>query len=100
HVRRANLYSQALQLLFGLAGEFFGIGGQNARAALNEQYAALTRIDIAKLVIQSVARNLRQSSRQFDARRTTSDDYELQPRDAVGADGLSFGQFESQQDAA
>src|SRR6266481_5771055 len=65
HVGGANLDSEASQLVFGFAGEFFGIGGQNPGASFDEQYAGLSRVDIAKLVGQCVVRNFSQSAGEF-----------------------------------
>ncbi len=72
-----NLDSQASQLCFGFAGKFFGIGWQNPGATFDEQYAALPRVDVAKLVVQCVTRDLSQRSREFDAGGSASDDRKL-----------------------
>src|SRR6202022_1408927 len=102
HVGGANLDSQVSQLVFGFAGKFFGIGGQNPGATFDEQYAALPRVDIAKLAVQGVARNFSQGAGEFDSGWSASDDCKLQRRSALAAESLilAFGQLEGEQNAA
>ena len=89
-----------------LRDKFFGISRQNARAAFDQQDAALLRVDIAELVGHGVARDFGQSSGKFDAGGAASDDDKLQGDPlgrrygALAARLLPLGQFESQQHTA
>ena len=117
HVRSADLDSQASQLVFGFAGELFGICSQNTGSALDEQDAALPRIDTAKLVVHGVVRDFSQGSCKFDAGGASSDHHKLQQKRCWTIGGLfcglvislassslvsslALGQFEGQQNAA
>src|SRR6266404_4421472 len=116
HVGGANLYSEALQLVLGFAGKFFGIGWENPGSAFDEQDAGLLRVDVAKLAVHCVTCDLSQSAGEFDAGGAASDDCKLQRRSAL-AGGLirmivlmiilmlvlmrllTLGQFEGQENA-
>ena len=47
HGGGADLDSQVSELVFGIAGKMFGIGGQDSRTAFNEQDSGFPWIDIA-----------------------------------------------------
>src|SRR4030081_1035357 len=100
----ATLDSQVPQLVFGFAGKFFGIGRENPGAAFDEQYAALSRVDVAKLVVQGVTRDFSERSCEFDAGGAASDNCKLQRRCALASESLilalTLGQLEGQQNAA
>src|ERR1700733_3040044 len=68
------------QLLFCLARKPFRICRQYARAAFDQQYVAPPRIDIAKLAVERVPRDLGQCPGEFDPRRPPSYDHEPQRR--------------------
>src|SRR5437016_4151809 len=87
HVGGTNLDSEAPQLVFGFAGKFFGIGRQNPGSAFDEQDAGLLRVDVAKLAVHCVTRDLSQSASEFDSGGAASDDGELQRRSALAASG-------------
>src|SRR6266446_3834368 len=102
HVGGANLYSEALQLVLGFAGKFFGIGWENPGSAVDEQDAGLLRVDVAKLAVHCVTCDLSQSAGEFDAGGAASDDCKLQRRSALAASGfvLTLGKFEGEENAA
>ncbi len=60
------------------------------------------RVDIAKLVVQCVVRDLSQSASEFDAGGAASDDHKLKRGSVLSARGfvLALGEFEGQQNAA
>ncbi len=99
-------------MVFGFAGKFFRIGCQNTWPAFEEQNAGLLGVDLAKLVVQRVARDFGQRACEFDAGGAASDDDKLKRRFVLGVvlGGLiliivtiivlALGQFEGQQNAA
>jgi hypothetical protein len=89
-MRGEDLNSEASKLLFGFAGKFLRIAGQNARATLDEQDAGLAGIEIAKLVIESMVGDFGQSAGELDTGGTSSDDYELQRALPAGGRRLIF----------
>lgn len=88
------------ELGFRLAGKIFGIRGQHAGTAFDEQDSGLLGIDVAELVIHSVVGDFGEGSGKFDTGGTASDHHELQRRSAVASGSLTLGQFEGQENTA
>ena len=81
------------------------IGRQNPRATFDEQDAGLLRVNLAKLVVQGMARDFSQHACEFNTGRAASDDHKLKGRFALFgvsffAQALTLGEFEGQQNAA
>ena len=95
-----DLDAQAAQRGFGLGGEVFGVGGQDARRTFEQQHAGFGRVDVAEVVAHIKLSDVGDGSGQLDAGGSAADDDEIERRVPAVFDHLAFGQFEGQQDTA
>ncbi len=100
HRVRADVDAQVAQLLFGAARQVFGIGGQHARAAFEQDDVGARRVNGAEFMRQNVTRDFRQYSGEFHAGGASAHDDEVQRLIAGAGKSPPFGQFKRKQHAA
>ena len=84
--------AELFKLRVGLVRKLARKIGKHALAGFDQMHARGSRIDIAKIVTQRMARHFCQRAGQFHAGRTTADDNEIQP--LVALRRIGFGALE------
>ena len=92
--------TQMLECGFGLGGEILRIGGEHARAGVEQENATLGGIDVSKIMAHVELSDVADGAGQFDASGTTADDYEVERRVPALLKHLALGELEGQQHAA
>ena len=95
-----DLDAQAGERGFGLGGESWRVGGENAWRAFEQQHAGFGGVDVAEVVAHIELGNVGDGSGQLDAGGPTADDDEIERRVPAVFDHLALGQFKGQQDTA
>ena len=92
--------AQALERRLGFGREIRRISGEHARAAVEQQHAALGGIDVAKVVAHVELCDVADGAGELDAGGAAADDDEVEGRVPALLEHLALGQLEGQQHAA
>src|SRR5688572_33442701 len=74
----AHEHAEALERLLGLFRKLRWIGAEQALIRFDEHYLRVGRIDVPKLVLETMPRDFRQRTGHLDTRRPAADDYKRQ----------------------
>ena len=88
------------QLFDGFFRQVFGVGGEDAGRAFDQDHAGLGGIDVAKVVAHVKLRDVADGAGDFDAGGSPADDDEVQFGVGAGFHHFALGQFKGEQDAA
>ena len=88
-----------MQLLFGFGGEVFRIGGEYARAIVEDHDASLSGIDVAEIVPHIKLGDVADGSGELNAGGAATDDNKVERRMPALLLHLALGQLESEKDA-
>jgi membrane protease YdiL (CAAX protease family) len=97
--RSTHLDTKVPQLIFGAAGEIFGVGGEHTWPAFEQNDFCPLRIDGMKFVGQRLPRDLCQRARQLHPGWTAAHNHKIQLHVVLATGCLTFCQFEGQQHA-
>ena len=92
--------AEAFELGFGFGGEILRIGGQHARAAVEQHDAALGGVDVAEVVAHVELGDVADGAGELHAGGSAADDDEIERRVPALLEHLPLGQLKGQQHAA
>ena len=84
----------------GFFRQVFGVGGEDARRAFDQDHARLGGIDVAEVVAHVELGDVADGAGKFDAGGPSADDDEVQFGVGAGLYHFALGQFKGEQDAA
>ena len=85
---------------FGFGGEVGRIGGQDARAGVEQEHAGFGGVDVAEVVAHEELGDVANGAGQLDAGGAAADDDEVERRMPAVFLHLALGQFKGKQNAA